>query len=61
MTSKLLKDQVVDPLRGIELELAKRIESRTGKNQLRLADEGTPPERYRRMVDEYYRRLSTGR
>ena len=61
MTTKLLKEQVIDPLRSIEIELASRLQARLGKNQIRLGDEGTPPERYRRLVDEYYRRLSTGR
>ena len=61
MTAKLLKDQVIDPLRSIEMELASRLQARLGKNQIRLGDEGTPPERYRRLVDEYYRRLATGR
>ena len=61
MTSKLLKEQVIDPLRSIEIELASRLQARLGRNQIRLLDEGTPPERYRRLVDEYYRRLSSGR
>ncbi|NDD64907.1 MAG: hypothetical protein EBZ36_13190, partial [Acidobacteria bacterium] len=60
-TAKLLREQVIDPLRGIETELAGRLQARSGKNQLRLVDEGAPPDRYRRLVDEYYRRLSSGR
>ena len=59
MTSKLLKEQVIDPLRSIEMELSKRLQAKLGKNQLRLSDEGAAPERYRKLVDEYYKRLSS--
>lgn len=57
-TAALLKSQVIDPLRAIELELSKRLQAKLGKSNLRQADEGAPPERYKKLVDEYYKRLS---
>lgn len=57
-TANLLKTQVVDPLRGIEMELSRRLQARLGKNNLRLSDQGEAPEKYRKLVDEYYKRLS---
>lgn len=60
MTAGLLKTQVIDPLRNIESELSKRLQAKLGRNNLRLADEGEAPERYRKLVGEYYKRLSSG-
>lgn len=59
MTANLLKTQVIDPLRSIEMELSKRLQAKFDKNNLRLSDEGAAPERYRKLVDEYYKRLSS--
>jgi hypothetical protein len=50
---------VIDPLRGVEIELSKRLQLKLGKNNLRLSDEGEAPAAYRRLVDEYYKRLSS--
>ena len=58
-TALLLKDQVIEPLRNVELELSKRLQIKLGKNNLRLSDEGEAPAAYRRLVDEYYKRLSS--
>jgi hypothetical protein len=58
-TALLLKDQVIEPLRSIEMELSKRVQAKLGTNRLRLGDEGAAPERYRKLVDEYYKRLSS--
>jgi hypothetical protein len=58
-TALLLKDQVVEPLRSVEIELSKRLQLKLGKNNLRLSDEGDAPAGYRKLVDEYYKRLSS--
>jgi hypothetical protein len=58
-TALLLKEQVVEPLRSIEMELSKRLQAKLGKNNLRLSDEGAAPAAYRKLVDEYYKRLSS--
>lgn len=57
-TAERLKTAVIEPLRQIELELSRRLQAKLGRANLRLADEGAAPERYRRLVDEYYKRLS---
>jgi hypothetical protein len=57
-TALRLKTEVIDPLREVEVELSRRLQAKLGKNNLRLADEGAAPERYRKLVDEYYKRLS---
>ena len=48
-TAPLLKDQVIEPLRNVELELSKRLQMKLGKNNLRLSDEGEAPAAYRRV------------
>ena len=60
-TAALLKADVVEPLRQLELELSRLVQQQSGRTNLRLRDEGAAPEKYRRAVEEYYRRLSGGR
>jgi hypothetical protein len=59
-TAAALKADVVEPLRQLELQLSRQMQSYTGRTNLRLRDEGAAPERYRKQVEEYYRRLSGG-
>ena len=59
-TAAALKEQVIDPLRQLELELSKRLREQLGRTNLRLGDEGAAPGRYRKSVEEYYRLLSQG-
>jgi hypothetical protein len=60
-TAALLKAEVVDPLRQLELELSRQLQQQSNRTNLRLRDEGAAPEKYRRAVEEYYRRLSGAR
>jgi hypothetical protein len=60
-TAALLKADVVEPLRQLELELSRQVQQQSGRTNLRLRDEGAAPEKYRRAVEEYYRRLSGGK
>jgi len=60
-TAALLKSEVIEPLRQLELELSRQLQQQSGRTNLRLRDEGAAPERYRRAVEEYYRRLSGAR
>jgi hypothetical protein len=57
-TAGQLKAQVIDPIRQLELALSKRLDAKLDRTNLRLADEGETPGRYRKSVDEYYKRLS---
>jgi len=59
-TAAALKANVVEPLRQLELELSRQLQQQLGRTNLRLRDEGAAPERYRKAVEEYYRRLSGG-
>jgi len=36
------------------------LQAKLSRNNLCLADEGEAPERYRKLVGEYYKRLSNG-
>jgi len=53
-----LKRQVLDPLRRLEWELSRRQQQRLGADRLRVAEETAIPPEYRRLVEEYYRRLA---
>ncbi len=57
-TAALLKQDVIEPLRQLELELSRQVQAQSGRTNLRLRDEGAAPEKYRKAVEEYYRRLS---
>lgn len=57
----LLKNEVIDPLRHLELELAKRLQARLGGGSPGALGEGEAPDRYKRQIEDYYRRLSRGR
>jgi len=59
-TAAQLKASVIDPLRQLELQLSQQTQNMAGRTNLRLRDEGAAPERYRKAVEEYYRRLSGG-
>jgi hypothetical protein len=60
-TAAYLKADVIEPLRQLELELSRHLQQQSGRTNLRLRDEGAAPEKYRRAVEEYYRRLSGAR
>ena len=60
-TASHLKAEVVEPLRQLELELSRALQQQSGRTNLRLRDEGAAPEKYRKAVEEYYRRLSGAR
>ena len=54
----LLKSEVIDPLRQIEIELARRLQAKLGNNGAGAFGDGDAPDRYRKMIEDYYRRLS---
>ncbi|MCS6805495.1 MAG: DUF4175 family protein [Acidobacteriota bacterium] len=53
-----LKSQLIDPLRALELELARRLQAALGQRGPMLMDEASVPEGYRKLVEEYYKRLA---
>ena len=54
----LLKNEVIDPLRALEIELARRLQARLGNNGTGALGDGDAPDRYRKIIEDYYRRLS---
>jgi hypothetical protein len=54
----ILKSEVIDPLRQIEVELARRLQGKLGNGIGSLSD-GDAPDRYRKLIEEYYKRLSS--
>ena len=54
----LLKSEVIDPLRQLELELARRLQAKLGNGGPGALGDGDAPDRYRKMIEDYYRRLS---
>jgi hypothetical protein len=54
----LLKNEVIEPLRQIEIELARRLQAKLGNNGAGALSDGDAPDRYRKLIEEYYRRLS---
>ncbi|MEW6129823.1 MAG: DUF4175 family protein [Acidobacteriota bacterium] len=54
----LLKSEIIDPLRQIEFELARRLAAKQG-NRNGAINDGEAPDRYRKQIEDYYRRLSS--
>ena len=54
----LLKNEVIDPLRQLEIELARMLQAKLGNNGSGAFGDGDAPDRYRKMIEDYYRRLS---
>jgi len=54
----VLKNDIIDPVRAVELELARRLQAKLGKGGAGALGDGDAPDRYRKMIDDYYRRLS---
>jgi hypothetical protein len=55
----LLKSEVIDPLRQLEVELARRLQGKLDNNGIGSLSDGDAPDRYRKLIEEYYRRLSS--
>lgn len=53
-----LKSEVIEPLRQIEIEIARRLQAKLGNNGAGALNDGDAPDRYRKLIEEYYRRLS---
>jgi hypothetical protein len=56
----MLKSQIIDPLRQIELALAKRLQEKLARGAPGATGESEAPDRYRKSIEDYYRRLSKG-
>jgi hypothetical protein len=54
----LLKSEVIEPLRQLEIELARRLQAKLGTPGAGTFGDGEAPDRYRKLIEDYYRRLS---
>src|SRR5581483_4271441 len=53
-----LGQQVIDPFKGVELELSKALQILLAKDNIRSAQEDEIPAGYQKLVEEYYKKLS---
>ena len=56
-----LAQQIIDPLKSIELELSQRLQLLIAKESVRSAQDDEIPTAYKELVEEYYKRLSNQR
>jgi len=55
----MLKNDIIDSLRQLEINLARKVGAWNPDGMSGIAGEADAPDRYRKMVEEYYRRLSS--
>ena len=53
-----LAQQIIDPFRSVELELSRELQVLLAKENIRSAQEEEIPEGYKKLVEEYYKKLS---
>jgi hypothetical protein len=54
-----LANQIIEPFRGIEMELSRALQIMLAKENIRSAQEDEIPADYRKYVEEYYKKLSS--
>jgi len=53
-----LAEQIIDPFKGVELELSRALQLLLAKDNIRAAKEEDFPEDYAKYLEEYYKKLS---
>ena len=53
-----LEQQVIDPFKGIEMEMSKALQILLAKDNIRAAREDEIPAAYQKLVEEYYKKLA---
>jgi hypothetical protein len=53
-----LSQQVIDPFKGVELDLSRALQLLLAKDNIRSAQEDEIPADYQKLVEEYFRKLS---
>lgn len=56
-----LAQQIIDPFRSVELELSRALQLLTAKESIRSAQEEDIPTGYKKLVEEYYKGLSSSK
>jgi hypothetical protein len=54
-----LANQVIEPFRGVEMELSRALQILLAKENIRSAQEDEIPASYQKAVEEYYKKLSS--
>jgi len=54
-----LANQVIEPFKGIEMELSRELQIMLAKENIRSAQEDEIPAGYQKFVEEYYKKLSS--
>jgi len=54
-----LKNEVIDPLRQLEIELARKLQAKLGNTGAGALSDGDAPDRYKALIEDYYKRLSS--
>jgi hypothetical protein len=55
----MLKNDIIDSLRQLEINLARKVGAWNPDGMSGISGEADAPDRYRKMVEEYYKRLSS--
>ena len=53
-----LANQIIEPFRGVEMELSRALQIMLAKENIRSAQEDEIPAGYQKYVEEYYKKLS---
>ena len=53
-----LRREIIDPFRSIELELSRELQVLIGKENIRSAADEEIPAGYKKLVEDYYKKLS---
>ena len=53
-----MAQQIIDPLKSVELDLSRALELLLAKENIRSAREDEIPQGYQKLVEEYYKKLS---
>jgi len=53
-----LAQQIIEPFKGIEMELSRALQILLNKDNIRSAQEDEIPQGYAQMIEEYYKKLS---
>jgi len=54
-----LANQIIEPFRGVEMELSRALQILLAKENIRSAQEDEIPAGYQKYVEEYYKKLSS--
>jgi len=56
-----LAKEIIEPLKNVELELSRRYQIMMAKDSVRSAQEEQIPSNYRKLVEDYYKRLGSNK